>query len=44
LEREVTCAWTSSPTMISQSPVAPLINLESRACAMSEPFVSPAPD
>ena len=39
-ERDVTCAWTSSPTMISQSPVAPLMNLECCACAdMSEAFV-----
>ena len=28
LAREVTWAWTSSPTTTSQSPVAPLISLE----------------
>src|SRR5580693_498492 len=26
LEREVTCAWTSRPTITSQSPVAPLMS------------------
>src|ERR1700722_19788120 len=31
--REVTCAWTSSPTMTSQSAVAPLINFELAAVA-----------
>ncbi len=28
LEREVTWAWTSSPTITSQSPVAPLMSFD----------------
>src|SRR5271165_3776087 len=44
LERDVTWACTSRPTITSQSPVAPLMSLECCACAdMVSSFQSPRP-
>ncbi len=37
LARDVTWAWTSSPTITSQSPVALLMNLASAFCAVMAP-------